>query len=94
MLVYGYSVQSGKDPLVDLVDAAVDQLGQGTNPGAFLVDSISSLKYVPAWFPGGGWKRTAEKFKETQINMVNVPFHFVQEQMVGCLLIFRYPGKN
>jgi len=83
MLAYGYPVQPGKDPLVGLVDTAVDQFGQGTDPGAFLVDVIPALKYVPAWFPGTGWKRTAERFKQTLTNMADVPYRFVQEQMVG-----------
>ena len=85
MLSYGYPVQPGKDPLVDLVDTAVSQFGQGTDPGAFLVDVIPVLKYVPAWFPGAGWKRTAERFRRTLTNMTDVPYRFVQEQIVGSL---------
>ena len=85
MLSYGYPVQPGKDPLVDLVDTAVSQFGQGTDPGAFLVDVIPVLKYVPAWFPGAGWKRTAARFRQTLIDMTDVPYRFVQEQMVGSL---------
>jgi hypothetical protein len=82
MLAYGYSVGPGKDPLVELVDTAVGQFGQGTEPGAFLVDVFPSLRYVPAWFPGAGWKRTGELFKQTLSDMAEVPFRFVQEQMV------------
>ena len=89
MLAYGYPVQPGKDPLVDLVDTAVSQFGQGTDPGAFLVDVIPTLKYVPAWFPGAGWKRTAEMFRQTLTTMADVPYRFVQEQIVGSLSIPR-----
>jgi len=85
MLSYGYPVQPGKDPLVDLVETAVSQFGQGTDPGGFLVDVIPVLKYVPSWFPGAGWKRTAERFRQTRINMTDVPYGFVRDQMVGCL---------
>jgi len=85
MLSYGYPVQPGKDPLVDLVDTAVSQFGQGTDPGAFLVDVVPALKYVPVWFPGAGWKRTAERFRRTLTNMTDVPYRFVQEQIVGSL---------
>ena len=88
MLTYGYPVQPGKDPLVDLVDTAISQFGQGAEPGAFLVDVIPVLKYVPAWFPGAGWKQTAKRFRQTQVTMVDVPYHFVREQMVGCLPFF------
>ena len=89
MLAYGYSVGPGKDDLVELVDTAVCQFGQGTEPGAFLVDVFPILKHVPAWFPGAGWKRTGEIFKQTLHDMADVPFRFVQEQMVRCLSIFR-----
>ena len=85
MLSYGYPVQPGKDPLVDLVDTAVSQFGQGTDPGAFLVDVIPVLKHVPSWFPGARWKRTAEKFRQTLTNMTDVPYRFVQEQIVSSL---------
>jgi hypothetical protein len=88
MLSYGYPVQPGKDPLVDLVDTAVSQFGQGTDPGAFLVDVIPILKHVPAWFPGAGWKRTADRFRQTLTNMTDVPYRFVKEQMVSYLPIF------
>lgn len=83
MLSYGYPVQPGKDPLVDLVDTAVSQFGEGAQPGAFLVDVIPALKHVPAWFPGTGWKRTAERFRRTLVDVADVPYHFVREQMVG-----------
>lgn len=88
MLAYGYSVGPGKDSLVELVDTAVCQFGQGTEPGAFLVDVFPVLKRVPAWFPGAGWKRTGEIFKQTLNDMADVPFRFVKEQMVCRPSIF------
>lgn len=33
-------------------------------PGAFLVDMIPWLKYVPSWLPGAGWKAKAERWAE------------------------------
>ena len=37
---YGYEVQEGSDPFVDLVDRATDQFSIATTPGKFLVDLI------------------------------------------------------
>ncbi|KAG2008746.1 cytochrome P450 [Coprinopsis cinerea AmutBmut pab1-1] len=51
----------GQDLLTDLLSiaqtlvlAAVEYL----NPGRLLVNVLPILRFVPAWFPGAGWKRT------------------------------------
>ncbi|KAF9647048.1 cytochrome P450 [Thelephora ganbajun] len=93
MLAYGYPVRPERDPLVDLVETAVHQFGQGTDPGAFLIDVIPALQYVPAWFPGAGWKRMGERFKQTLANMTDVPYRFVQEQMAAGTAIPSYTSE-
>lgn len=39
------------------------------------------MKYLPAWFPGGGFKRTAESWKFWASAMADIPYSFVQKQM-------------
>jgi len=53
-----------------------------TNPGAFLVDLLPWLKYVPSWMPGAGFKRLARKYKKTSDDLATVPLAWVQDQMV------------
>ncbi|KAJ3522356.1 hypothetical protein NM688_g8885 [Phlebia brevispora] len=84
-MAYGYEVQEGKDAIVDLVELAVDQFSALSRPGAFLVDIMPFLRYVPPWFPGAGFKTAAESFKKTLNDMVDVPFNFVKARMAsGC----------
>ena len=45
---------------------------------------IHVVKYVPAWFPGAGFKRLAQKTKELTRKMVDQPFNTVKYQVVSC----------
>ena len=81
MIAYGYPVQEGDDPYVDLADKALDEIAQATTPGAFLVDSLPILQYVPAWFPGAHFKTLAAQWREHVIQMVDVPLDIVKRQL-------------
>lgn len=39
------------------------------------------MKYIPAWFPGAGFKRTAKAWKQNLENVANKPYTFVQQRM-------------
>jgi len=61
-------------------------------PAAGGIDRISfspragtchTVRYVPEWFPGAGWKKKAKWFAETLNEMVDVPHRFVKDQMVS-----------
>lgn len=82
-MAYGYEVQEGRDPYVDLVEVAVDQFSASTRPGAFLVDIFPFLRYVPSWVPGANFKRTAVSWGKTLNDMVDVPFELVKRRMAS-----------
>jgi hypothetical protein len=42
---------------------------------------IFTVKYVPAWFPGAAFKRTAQEWKKQLENVVDKPYAFVQRRM-------------
>ncbi len=48
--VYGYDVDPNGDRFVELVDRAQESIHAVGNVGAFLVDYIPSLKYLPREF--------------------------------------------
>ncbi|KAF8811366.1 hypothetical protein BYT27DRAFT_6464003 [Phlegmacium glaucopus] len=83
---YGYEVKEKDDPFVTLADEALLQFSLATAPGSFLVDIFPLLKYLPAWFPGAGFKRTAVHWAQTVTSMVEAPLKFVKEQMVSCIM--------
>ncbi|KAL0573247.1 hypothetical protein V5O48_008716, partial [Marasmius crinis-equi] len=74
-VAYGLDIKPEDDPYVAVSEAAIHPLLQALVPGAFLVDSLPWLKYVPAWFPGGGFKRKAEESKKLAIQMAQKPFN-------------------
>ncbi|KAJ7644946.1 cytochrome P450 [Roridomyces roridus] len=81
-LTYGYKInEQGRDPLVDLADKALAEFSEITRPGAFLVDLMPILKYVPSWLPGAGFKRLAVKYTKSCDDLAEVPLAYVQEQM-------------
>ncbi|EIM85529.1 cytochrome P450 [Stereum hirsutum FP-91666 SS1] len=80
---HGYPVKDNEDPFITNADIAVDQFSKSAKPGAFLVDFISWLKYVPEWFPGTQWKQVAKAWKKDLSTMADEPHDFVKNQMAS-----------
>ncbi|KAG6915061.1 hypothetical protein DXG01_013668 [Tephrocybe rancida] len=78
---HGYQVQEKDDPLVKIADTASDQFSLSTIPGKYLVDTLPSLRHVPAWLPGAGFKRMAKEWSATLHELVDRPHNFVKQQM-------------
>ena len=57
-------------------------IAQAGIPGAFLVDLLPILKYVPSWFPGAGFQKKAARWRKAINTMAERPFRHVQEQLV------------
>jgi len=58
-VAYSKPITSVDDPIVAKIYAAMYRLFATFLPGAYLVELLPILKYVPSWFPGAGWKRFA-----------------------------------
>ncbi|KAF9775660.1 hypothetical protein IL306_006211 [Fusarium sp. DS 682] len=81
-VVYGYTAEQLKpDPLLNTVRKVVDEFGIAAKPGAFMVDLIPLLRYVPDMFPGADFKTTAKQWRSNLESSVNVPAAFVEHQM-------------
>ncbi|KAJ5594389.1 uncharacterized protein N7459_000597 [Penicillium hispanicum] len=81
-IIYGYNIQPhSEDPLVALADLALQQFSHALVPGVWLVDIIPALKYVPEWFPGAGFQKTARYYRETVTKAAEDPFTFTKYQM-------------
>ncbi|KAK7449241.1 hypothetical protein VKT23_013386 [Stygiomarasmius scandens] len=90
---HGYEVSEDNDPFVDLAEEAVQQLTQATNPAAFFVNIIPALRYVPEWFPGAGFKKTAKEWAATLNDLAERPFAYVKSQMAAGMDIPSYTSK-
>jgi hypothetical protein len=46
---------------------------------------ISAVNYLPEWFPGGGFKKTAARMRALRERFMNEPFNFTKEEIVRRL---------
>ncbi|KAI0260544.1 cytochrome P450 [Gloeopeniophorella convolvens] len=81
LTTYGYQVAKQGDPIVHLGETVMQYLSQMTEPGAYLVDFIPALKYVPTWFPGAGFRKAASNAKDYITRFADVPFQFTLREM-------------
>ncbi|KAJ7137669.1 cytochrome P450 [Mycena epipterygia] len=80
-ITYGYTVQGENDPIVSLVNSVMEEFSASVVPGAFLVDLIPILKYVPSWMPGAGFRRKAKAWASHLNEMIDKPFKLVEDQL-------------
>ena len=79
---YGIAVQETNDPYISVAEEVLDGLTRAGVPGAFLVDLVPILKYVPSWFPGAGFQKKAARWREANNTMAEKPFRHVKEHLV------------
>lgn len=83
-MLYGYTPSPHKpDPLVSLINTVMAEFGQAVVVGAWSVDMIPWLRYLPDWVPGTGFKQTARQWKKDSDDSMNVPADFVSQQMAN-----------
>ncbi|KIJ97388.1 hypothetical protein K443DRAFT_681535 [Laccaria amethystina LaAM-08-1] len=74
-LAYGIRVLPSEDPYVRLAEEALGAISQVTVSGRVLVDLIPSLKHIPEWMPGAGFKRQAKIWYALQKQFRERPFY-------------------
>ncbi|KAH9162719.1 cytochrome P450 [Lactarius sanguifluus] len=80
-ITHGYRPTTEDDSLVRVADEATDQLNVLLSPGLFAVDFLPFLRYIPEWFPGGGFHKIAREWRHTLFDMTDKSYEFVLEQM-------------
>jgi len=73
-VTYGIDVLDKEDPYIATAESAVRAAFAAAMPGAFLIDSIPILRYVPEWIPGASFKRKAKEWRRQAEDMANKPF--------------------
>ncbi|KDQ21284.1 hypothetical protein BOTBODRAFT_25707 [Botryobasidium botryosum FD-172 SS1] len=82
-VTYGHHVTSDDDPLVALGEQCMNDFSDAAMPGAFLVDVIPALKYVPAWFPGAGFQRQAAIWRKRLLRFIHEPMETVKKNLAN-----------
>ncbi|KAG9126920.1 hypothetical protein FRC07_001384 [Ceratobasidium sp. 392] len=81
-LVYGYPLQGTNDPFLVEKKAFLANLNRAVVPSNFLVNVFPALAYVPEWFPGAGWKRTALKWRKQKDRAIGDIFNWAKSRVV------------
>ncbi|EIN09176.1 cytochrome P450 [Punctularia strigosozonata HHB-11173 SS5] len=81
MVTYGHQVTSMDDEFVKLAEQ-VREHGEKT-PGSNIVDIFPFMKYIPAWFPGAGFKREAMLKYRLAMEMRTAPYAEVMSRMAA-----------
>ena len=82
-LIYGLDILEGDNSnLIEISETVVAAVSEAGKPGAFLVDLFPWMKFIPAWFPGAGWKRKAQYWCKAGESLVHIPWNRVKKQLV------------
>jgi hypothetical protein len=81
-MTYGIQIKDSNDPFINIAEAAMKGVSASTAPGAFLVDVIPILKYVPEFLPGAGFKKQARIWRKLQEDLRERPYLASIEAMV------------
>ncbi|KAF8811640.1 cytochrome P450 [Phlegmacium glaucopus] len=73
-LSYGIEIKENDDPFIDLAETAVKSISAAASFGAFLVDVIPILKYVPEFVPGAGFQKKAREWRKLQEDFRERPY--------------------
>ena len=81
-MLYGYTPSPHTpDSLVRLINKVMAEFSQAVVFGAWVVDLVPWLRYLPDWVPGTGFKETARQWKKDSDDSMNVLVDFVEQQM-------------
>ncbi|PBK95476.1 cytochrome P450 [Armillaria gallica] len=79
MIAFGYQTVKN-DEFVRIAEEAQLAMVSAARPGAYLVDFIPFLKYVPEWFPGAHFQRVARDGRELAEDLQNKPYAWARKQ--------------
>ncbi|KAI0325137.1 cytochrome P450 [Cubamyces sp. BRFM 1775] len=80
--LYGYTVDSDDDPYLRAMNRTLHLLSNhiaSLGAGLWMVDIFPALKYLPAWFPGAGFKRQAATWKRQIEESARLPYEWAKQ---------------
>ncbi|KAJ4475102.1 cytochrome P450 [Lentinula lateritia] len=79
-VTYGLDAEVAETYLPTAI-AVIESISIAAMPGAFYVDQLPILKYVPEWFPGASFKRKAREWSKMRVKMTEPTFNFVKQKI-------------
>jgi hypothetical protein len=81
-MTYSINIRPYNDPYVKVAEEAMEATAELLIAGAFLVDIIPILKYVPEWFPGARFQSKAAMMRKHVTMIRNTMFAATKRLMV------------
>ncbi|KAG2021093.1 O-methylsterigmatocystin oxidoreductase [Coprinopsis cinerea AmutBmut pab1-1] len=69
--------------LIEKVDTFMRGWGEYAAPGRLLVSFFPSMKWIPSWVPGAGWKRRLEALAQLGLEVITQPFEDVKAKVAA-----------
>ncbi|KAH7333661.1 cytochrome P450 [Rhizoctonia solani] len=82
-LAYGYELQGPRDIFFREAQQAAHNALMAGMPTNFFVNTFPLLSYIPDWFPGTGWKRTAREWRTQQEKAKTEPYEWAKTQVAN-----------
>ena len=83
---YGADDPQYNNALTQDADGLLARLLEVMTPGEFLVGFLPSMKRIPSWFPGAGWRHVLEEFAVWNDRFISVPYNDTKARMV-CTIV-------
>ncbi|KZT73493.1 cytochrome P450 [Daedalea quercina L-15889] len=81
-IAYGHCVESSNDKYIHLAERAASVTLESGDAGAMLVDFFPTLRYLPLWCPGAGFKRKAFAARKVIQELLDTPYEMVKSAMM------------
>ncbi|CAE6365210.1 unnamed protein product [Rhizoctonia solani] len=82
-LAYGYQLESKDDKFFQDAQLVLTRIVKSFGPTGFAVNIFPFLIYIPSWFPGTGWKRTAREWREHKDKTYKSLYEWTKSQVVA-----------
>ena len=81
-----YGIDTPDEEYVRMAEIAMHAFDEFRTPGAFWVEYLPILRYIPGWIPGVKFKKVAKYYKPYVESMIRKPFEVVRDAMVRTSL--------
>ncbi|KAJ7468475.1 putative monooxygenase [Mycena latifolia] len=86
-VTYGHYITDEEDVFLTAPLIGMDNFGQATAPGAWVVDLLPMLKNLPTWAPGTGFLRTASQWRTHLWNATWNPYQWSKTNLESGMVL-------
>ena len=83
--MYSTRITSKNDRYIQLAEKAIEGSVLARIPGAFWVEYLPFLRYIPAWVPGSSARKWGDLYKPIVTAARNEPYNAVEQAMVSLM---------